>query len=373
MIHSCSGLWQNSVPSWEKRFCTSVGIPWGKKLSTMQRDAFGQRSMVSPAASLRPDPDIYIDNIDWNPYIDPELMRNLDKEFFAPDEREQDCKLGGSNQKTNCPLPGHTAEGYDRNSASGDNPWELNMPKTLEDRAWAWDKWGGCKTELRNLDKTNSQVSGYATEGHYRKPDGGDSPWEYWNVQGVLKEKARVRNHSCNQANAAQRDNACGGWSQGWNYQNKSRNLDTVDDPWNVAVRALNLWGLNKGETWGIILGEGTIGTTVFISKKMYLIVTVLGNTVPFRVRKLQRIEVIVETSHRVGNSGRIIIMSQKKLESRKVSGGWGVWNGGCRKREGSHKNTSSYKCLRVQGDSYQTGHWGRKEEQRRGSIFSME
>lgn len=445
------GLWQNSVPSWEKRFCTSVGIPWGKVVDAKKyihyhvdvlnwNDLAGEEAFHNakrrfwaeingiPCSISQPDPDIYIDNIDWNPYIDPELMRNLDKEFFAPDEREQDCKLGDSNQKTNCPLPGHTAEGYDRNPASGDNPWELNMPKTLKDRAWAWDKWGGCKTELRNLDKTNSQVSGYATEGHYRKPDGGDSPWEYWNMQGVLKEKAQVRNQwggninesrnlngddnrwkhsctwasgavrddswgncegnswrmwnevpkpinqlsnldngvdnwnsSCNQANAAQRDNACGGWSQGWNYQNKSRNLDTVDDPWERGCQGTESMGFKQGGD----LGNNPWGGNHW-DNSIYKQNNVFDSHSPWKYCAFQGTEAAKDRSDSGDKSQGWKQWENhnnepKKLESRKVSGGWGVWNGGCRKREGSHKNTSSYKCSRVQGDSYQTGHWGRK------------
>ena len=41
------------------------------------------------------------------------------------------------------------------------------------------------------------------------------------------------RKCTCNQANESLRDNARGSWSQGFGKcQSKSRNLDTVDDPW---------------------------------------------------------------------------------------------------------------------------------------------
>lgn len=355
-----------------------------------------------------PDPDMYIDDIDWNPYIDPELVQNLDKEFFAHDELKEYCKLEDSNQKTNGPLSTCTAEGYDRNTATGQNPWELNMQETLKDRAWAWDKWGGCKNELSNSDKTNSQLlSSYGTEGPYRKPYSGDCPWEYWNMQGVLKDETQKWNRwggnvnesrnlngddcwkqngastsgamrdysgghsednswrmwnegpkhinqnrnldrgvdhwkrSCNQANETLQDNTHGGWGQGCDHQNKSRNLDTADDPWKRGCHGAESRGFEQGgkrnNTWGGNQAEKDKSDSSDKSKCW-------------------------KQWENCNNGSKI-------LESRESNGVGGVWNGGCRKREGSHQNTSSYKCSRVQGDGYQQGCWVRKEEQRRGSI----
>lgn len=434
------------MPSWEKRFCTFAGIPWGKVVNAQKyihyhvdvlnwNDSAGEEAFHNakrrfwaeingmPCGICQPDPDIYIDDIDWNPYIDPELIQSLDKDFFAPDEREQDFKLGDSNKMTNCPLPCQTAEGCDWNPAGGENPWEMNMLKTLKARTWAWDKWGGCKNELNDWDKTNSQVFGHATEGHYRKPDSGDKSLGYWNKQGILKDKAHgwpqwggninesrildgkddcwkhsctwtsgaVWNDSwgnctdnswrawkkgpkhinpqsnwdddvdnwkrcCKQANEAKMDNSCTGWGQGWNNQNKSRSLDNVDDPWERCCQSAESMGFKQGGDSGYNPWDNNT------EKKK----NCFGSHNPSIHRAFLHNETAMDKSDSADMSQHWKQWENhnkapKELQSTKVHGGWGVWNGGCRKREGSHQNASSCKYLRVRGDSDQTGHWGRK------------
>ncbi|GAB4832241.1 hypothetical protein Ancab_006255, partial [Ancistrocladus abbreviatus] len=40
-----------------------------------------------------PDPDMYSDEIDWDPHIDLKLIQDLDWEYFAPDENENDGRV----------------------------------------------------------------------------------------------------------------------------------------------------------------------------------------------------------------------------------------------------------------------------------------
>lgn len=79
-----------------------------------------------------PDPDMYIDDIDWNPEIDPGLMSDLDKEYFNPDEAENLT----SNKIRDC---------TDKNKSTFDNPWESHCMENdvdIKDVAQSWKKWG---------------------------------------------------------------------------------------------------------------------------------------------------------------------------------------------------------------------------------------
>uniref|UniRef100_A0A7N0TK78 Uncharacterized protein n=1 Tax=Kalanchoe fedtschenkoi TaxID=63787 RepID=A0A7N0TK78_KALFE len=101
---------ENSVPEWEKKFCYSVGsVPWRKVLDTKMfascypdvmnwddseaKDTFHtakRRYWVQmnglPTDDIPlPDPNAYIDKIDWNACIDTELFVDLECAFFVAD------------------------------------------------------------------------------------------------------------------------------------------------------------------------------------------------------------------------------------------------------------------------------------------------
>ncbi|KAL5059271.1 hypothetical protein RYX36_030877 [Vicia faba] len=95
------------VPLWEKKFCTSVGaVPWrrfieGKRYMVLHSDVMKwEDSAVKEAfdnaknrywAEINgfpchiplPDPDMYIDEVDWDASVDPELYLDLDREVEA--------------------------------------------------------------------------------------------------------------------------------------------------------------------------------------------------------------------------------------------------------------------------------------------------
>lgn len=103
------GNWQQTVPSWEKKFCTSVGsIPWRKILETKKcmhlydnvvkwNDSAGAEAFQNaknrfyanfhglPCDTSLPDPNIYIDEIDWDSKIDPDLIMDLESRSVAPE------------------------------------------------------------------------------------------------------------------------------------------------------------------------------------------------------------------------------------------------------------------------------------------------
>ncbi|KAF8395771.1 hypothetical protein HHK36_019722 [Tetracentron sinense] len=99
----CGRFWKPSVPSWVKKFCFLVGsIRWRKLLETRKEmssnenvaqwnDSAGEEAFQNaknrfwaeinglPYDVSVPNQDIYIDEVDWNSEIDPDLLLDLDK------------------------------------------------------------------------------------------------------------------------------------------------------------------------------------------------------------------------------------------------------------------------------------------------------
>lgn len=99
--------WQPS--SWEKKFCATAGVPWQKVLETKKYMCMNQDQKVlqwndsaveeafwnaknrfwaemhgQPCDITPPDPDIFIDKIDWDSNVDPELFSDLEKRIPDP-------------------------------------------------------------------------------------------------------------------------------------------------------------------------------------------------------------------------------------------------------------------------------------------------
>ncbi|KVI03485.1 uncharacterized protein LOC112513802 [Cynara cardunculus var. scolymus] len=101
--------WQQSVPSWEKKFIASFGsVPWKKLVETKKfihlydnvikwNDSAGKEAFQSaknkfyanmhglPSDKYFLDPDIYIDKIDWNSQVDPNLILDLESDSVVPE------------------------------------------------------------------------------------------------------------------------------------------------------------------------------------------------------------------------------------------------------------------------------------------------
>ncbi|OVA12780.1 hypothetical protein BVC80_1375g8 [Macleaya cordata] len=116
-------VWQPTVPSWEKKFCSQVGsVPWKKLLETKKVMAYYYENIVKwddtagevafnnakarfwaemnglPCDDIPlPDPDMYIDEIDWNTKIDPELQSDLDKQQLPSDDENEEDNDGSGN------------------------------------------------------------------------------------------------------------------------------------------------------------------------------------------------------------------------------------------------------------------------------------
>uniref|UniRef100_A0A9I9CX69 Uncharacterized protein n=1 Tax=Cucumis melo TaxID=3656 RepID=A0A9I9CX69_CUCME len=157
--------WHAGVPSWEKKFCSSVGlISWRKLLDTKKcmylydnvvkwNDSAGEEAFHNaksrfwaeinglPCDISLPDPDIYIDEIDWNCNVDPDLLLDLEREQIAPAVREGDVVIAslyealGLYQSYTCVGWGEAKEDLQKPKAEpgncdqkvddGQNSWEM--------------------------------------------------------------------------------------------------------------------------------------------------------------------------------------------------------------------------------------------------------
>lgn len=103
------------MPRWEKMFCTLVGsVPWGKLVETKKYlnlhdnvmnwdDSAGKEAFDNakkrfwaainglPCDIPLPDPDIYIDDVDWDSSVDPGLLLDLERDATVPSEEEKDA------------------------------------------------------------------------------------------------------------------------------------------------------------------------------------------------------------------------------------------------------------------------------------------
>ncbi|XP_043725887.1 uncharacterized protein LOC122672488 [Telopea speciosissima] len=108
-----SGSWQPNVAAWEKKFCTSVcSLPWfkiieAKKVMSLYpnviqwNDSAGQEAFNNakhrfwatinglPIDISLPDPNLYIDEIDWNCTVDQELLADLDRALLHSDDDDE--------------------------------------------------------------------------------------------------------------------------------------------------------------------------------------------------------------------------------------------------------------------------------------------
>ncbi|KAG8391164.1 hypothetical protein BUALT_Bualt01G0159300 [Buddleja alternifolia] len=311
--YSSSGIENNRVPSWEIDYCNSARVPWHKVLaskkyivcypSVLNWDASAGKEALQdakqrywamingfPCDNPLPDPDMYVDEVDWNPFIDPELMEDLDLQVIDPDDMQNIDKLETISEEVGC-----VQAQYNTNQSTNYNPWESNNVQgtvSVKDTVQGWSRWDD-SVNLKN-----------------------DNPWE----QSCNKPADSLKNdnpweQSCNKPADSLKDNAwrSGNESWGWNEgTDNNRSSSFVDyGPDNscnyfsqrVAVRQEG-WGNRENNTW------------------------------------------------RRGNEswGK---RESEYWDSRRSRQGGRSFRGGCRKRESSVQHTSKYKSSRYQSDAY--------------------
>ncbi|CAN0917198.1 hypothetical protein LINGRAHAP2_LOCUS30139 [Linum grandiflorum] len=263
----------DGVPLWEKEFCYNVGgVPWhrvvdAKDFSFCQSqilkwdDSAGEEAFHNaktrywavindlPCDIPRPNPDECIDEIDWNPYIDPELIRELEQEYFAPDEDESN--YGSRKKKTRKNL---NSESCSVNPIPRDavNPWEsqnLVQSSLIGDmKGQGWE------------DKDSKDDNPWEKACH----EGGDTAWGVagtnswgWNPGGGSSSWEGNREAAkCNKWDDVIKWNDRASWGQkdgGWrnNSSNKGWRRKQWDDAKASEYRKPNEgWGSYKRDSW---------------------------------------------------------------------------------------------------------------------------
>ncbi|KAG6626775.1 hypothetical protein CIPAW_15G075300 [Carya illinoinensis] len=88
--------WQSSLPPWEKKLCSLIGsVPWKRLVETKKCNIINSL----PCDISLPDPNIYSEEVEWNPSIDTELFLDLVQKpmaLFNEDGYEEAVVLGDS-------------------------------------------------------------------------------------------------------------------------------------------------------------------------------------------------------------------------------------------------------------------------------------
>lgn len=351
----------------------------GKEAFQNAKERFWAHINDFPCHISLPDPDIYIDEINWNAHIDPELITDLESVYFAPDDGEKDPKVWRRFKRLRnlASIPEKECNG---NSGSI-VPWECTNNKevdgALKGKAQSWNQWDNSNGDLRSSKKGHNPWESSFTQGNdvvkdkiwgwkqgddnsnsndAKKSNDDDNPWKRSCSQGnepVKKctwgsygDKLRGLNQGADHGNPWERscqsvdpvkDNK--GWgdsgnnSECWSQQ-KSWKQNTGDNPWNpnfskctrpptdVELRG-NAW--NRG--WRANGGDSR-GWKPWVNQ----------------------------------NNG------PKHLEFERSGGNRGAWSRSCRKREGSH--LSGYKSSGYQQDYNQTEEFWRSKNTNKRMQF---
>ncbi|KAI3471336.1 hypothetical protein Pfo_030701 [Paulownia fortunei] len=203
------GSWQPAVPSWEKEFCKVVGsLDWETLLQMKKfmhlyenvikwNDSAGEEAFSNakkrfwaeinglPCDISLPDPDLYIDEIDWDSEIDPELLPDLEFESMisnADEDHDPVVIFGDSllpNQAYSLTGWGDDEENFkvpaNSYSANHGAPWEQNWGNSFDNGAAIG--WPGYSNNAWHFGD-GSGPAGYMTWGGGWNNDWG---WNYAN------------------------------------------------------------------------------------------------------------------------------------------------------------------------------------------------
>ncbi|KAL8172153.1 hypothetical protein V2J09_023957 [Rumex salicifolius] len=280
-----AGQRRDSVPSWEKKFCESIClIPWHKLLEakkfmhlydnvirwndTAAEEAFKNAKSRYwaemnglPCNVKLPDPDTYIDKVDWNSNVDPELLLDLERGL------EMDSKVGGSevdfvthgkpfmldNEPVFCDQGwgnlDEVAVPVLPPRGSADSQGWMNWNET--DQCGGWNNWDD---EVNNNygSKCDLEGSGWVDDsyGNSNMANGTSDPWQGSGTQRHLNECAG--------------NNYGGGWGQervnrssSWDHGHYSPGKDVafVNSTGRNQAPPNNHWRSKEGDGYGLNRG----------------------------------------------------------------------------------------------------------------------
>ncbi|KAM3358285.1 bifunctional endo-1,4-beta-xylanase XylA [Capsicum galapagoense] len=382
---------ENSVPSWEIDFCRAAGIPWHKVLNAKTYmhcydnvvkwdDSAGEEALNNakkrywaeisglPPQSPPPNPDVYIDKVDWDPTIDPELILDLDREYFNPE--------AANTVKSENNLVSGILIWEDKAADNGENPWEsgnVQDSKTGDNDENPW--------ESGNLQGSKTG-------------DSGENPWESGNAKGskAFEDVEQTWNEwdnpvnikdndpwerNCPKTQGTLKDTAWGGctneswgWSTGWKYENDAcadNNL-CYQGSENVSGFKGNEWVNNRTGSWGRNRWN-TRGHEQWNSD--------YGSQWN---RNLRRGGGTTSKDRRWGESEYTSWdwqrqprqSNERNVDFGRPRRGDKTFYTGSRKREGSSQHMLSYKSSRFQGDEQRTAYNWRDEKPQKRVTFSI-
>ncbi|GAB4827799.1 hypothetical protein Ancab_034685 [Ancistrocladus abbreviatus] len=352
-------VWQDNVPLWEKKFCYLIGrISWekilgAKKFLHCHSNILGWDDSASEEAFHNakqrfwakinglqcdiqlPDPDMYIDDIDWNPHIDPELIEDLDQEYFVPDENGNDVRIDDMMHEGTL----RSGSVHDEKQDDEDNPWERSNDVTSSasrDKAMGWNQWCNSVDVMRT--STNE-----------------DNPWECHHKQD----------------NGAVNDNQCvGTWGKASSWKPQSRTdlpnkFSAGANPWKPGG-AVTEYGQSKGWQNAGDSSWGWKGMESANTKSIYPYSSYPGRNNYGATRGAPN-----SRSSSWGQKRQDNYNGEQNV-SVKRTGGREEFHGISRKREGSYQY-GECKGPRLQGVNYQTaGQWRNGSNNKRVS-FAMQ
>ncbi|KAG6408549.1 hypothetical protein SASPL_131562 [Salvia splendens] len=201
---------------------------------------------------------MYIDEIDWNPYIDRELMEDLDLQVFCPDEAEKIGKLDTINEEVECAQTQHDKKQY-----TSDNPWERDQLLGTENlkQENGWDRWDDT-LNLRNDDPWEQSCRKLVGSSKDNTWGIRSESWEW--PQGLDKTQSssfadcgRGKSWNCNEKTMAVRED---GWGQGrrennswsWGPGNNNSTRVTLFETNNCIGSKETGWRDNRNVSWGV-------------------------------------------------------------------------------------------------------------------------
>lgn len=224
-----AGSWRPTVPSWEKEFCSSVGlVSWTKLLEAKRfmhlhnnivkwNDSAGEEAFSNakmrfyakinrlPCDISLPDPNKYIDEIDWDSAIDPSLLSDLEHEQSKDVEDGAGSVIFGSvllNQSFGCIGWGDAEEAFEVSKNFCPVPEFGNS--------------------YLNADGTKNSWYNYPP--HRNNPNKANGWGNYWN-NNYWNENCR---DDCDWNNGQYRSGNAEDWkgTWGWNNQHKRKVAD---------------------------------------------------------------------------------------------------------------------------------------------------
>ncbi|XP_010452293.1 PREDICTED: uncharacterized protein LOC104734420 [Camelina sativa] len=224
-----------SVPAWEKDFCAVIGsVPWWKVVEAKRfmhlydrvvqwDDSAGEDAFNSAKSRFYaeingftcdlslPDPDVYIDDVDWDAEVDAELIIDLERgpDLIPEDKEEHVVILDGlvlSGQY------GGLGWGTGWGDAEGINEDNVGIGKpenSWDDQkcdGWNEDSWG-IKENTESWDQNNNNNNSFQTESWDQKYNINNNSFktESWD------QKNNINNNSFNQ-NSRDQERESRGW-----------------------------------------------------------------------------------------------------------------------------------------------------------------